>query len=83
MVRWQIAERILEDAASGKYVIFTSTATIAEVRRIRRQDESLDSDELRQVREFFQHEYIQTIDVTREIAEKAQESGSNIRNNHH
>jgi predicted nucleic acid-binding protein len=76
LVRWQIAERILEDAASGEYNIFTSTATIAEVRRVRRQDQPLAADELRLVQEFFQHEYIQTIDVTREIAEKAQELGA-------
>jgi predicted nucleic acid-binding protein len=84
LVRWQIAERILEDAASGEYNIFTSTATIAEVRRVRRQDQPLAPDELRLVQEFFQHEYIQTIDVTREIAEKAQELGATYgRNNHH
>ena len=76
LFRWQIAERIFEDAASGKYVIFTSTATIAEVRRIRRQDHPLDPAELQLVQEFFQHQYIQTIDVNREIAEKAQELGA-------
>ena len=76
LVRWQIAERIFEAAASGQYDIFTSTATIAEVRRIRRQDHPLDIAELQQIQEFFQHQYIQTIDVTREIAEKAQELGA-------
>ncbi len=76
LVRWQIAERIFNDAESGKYIIFTSTATIAEVRRTRRQGEPLRQDELQLVREFFQHQYIATIDVNREIAEKAQELGA-------
>ena len=76
LVRWQIAERIFNDAESGKYTIFTSTTTIAEVRRIHRQGEPLRYAELQLVREFFQHQYIAAIDVNREIAEKAQELGA-------
>ena len=73
--RWETAKHIFDDAESGKYKIFTSTATIAEVRRIRQRTETLDQAELRQIQEFFQHQFILTIDVTREIAEKAQELG--------
>ena len=76
LMRWEITELILKGAEAGKYPIYTSTATIAEVRRIRRRTEQLDTAELRQVQEFFQHDYIHTIDVTREIAEKAQELGA-------
>ena len=76
LARWQIAEHIFGDAEAGHFTIYTSTITITEVRRIRRQDQPLDADELKQVQEFFQHQYIQTIDVTREIAEMAQELGA-------
>ena len=77
--RWETAKHIFDDAESGKYKIFTSTATIVEVRRIHQRTETLDQAELRQIQEFFQHQFILTIDVTREIAEKAQELGGPIR----
>ena len=76
LMRWEIARRIFEGAESDKYTIFTSTITIAEVRRIREQTEPLDREEIRQVQRFLQRSFIQTIDVTREIAEMAQELGA-------
>ena len=76
LTRWEIAERIFGGAEAGPYPIYTSAATIAEVRRIRNQNEPLSQAETQQIREFFQHSYILTIDVTREIAEKAQELGA-------
>lgn len=76
LMRWEIAKHIFEDAESGKYTIFTSTATIAEVRRIKERMEPLDLAELQQIQEFFQRQFIQPIDVTREIAEKAQQLGA-------
>ena len=76
LTRWEIAQRIFQDAEAGQYRIYTSTATIAEVRRIRNQNEPLSHSELRQIQEFFQRSYILTIDVTREVAEKAQELGA-------
>ena len=60
LTRWEVARHIFEDAQSGKYTLYTSTATIAEVK----------------IRDFFEHQFIQPIDVTREIAEKAQELGA-------
>lgn len=76
LTRWEIARRIFEDAESGKYTIFTSTITIAEVRRIRERTKPLDRKEIQQVQRFLQRSFIQTIDVTREIAEMAQELGA-------
>lgn len=76
LMRGEIVKHIFEDAESGKYTIFTSTATIAEVRRIRERSQPLDHAELQIIQEFFQHQFIQPIDVTREIAEKAQELGA-------
>jgi hypothetical protein len=78
LTRWEIAKHIFEDAEAGKYTIFTSTVTIAEVRRIRERTEQLDQTELQTIQDFFQHEFIQPIDVTREIAEKAQELGAQM-----
>ncbi len=74
--RWEITQHILNGAEASQYQIYTSTATIAEVRRIRTRVEQLDQAELQQIQEFFQHQYIYTIDVTREIAEKAQALGA-------
>lgn len=76
LTRWEIAKHIFEDAEAGKYTIFTSNVTIAEVRRIKERTEQLDQTELQTIQEFFEHEFIQPIDVTREIAEKAQELGA-------
>ncbi len=76
LTRWEIVKHIFDDAESGRYTIFTSTATIAEVRRIRGRTEQLNPEENQIILEFFQHQFIQPIDVTREIAEKAQELGA-------
>lgn len=76
LTRWEIAQRIFRDAAAGQYSLHTSVATIAEVRWIRNQNEPLTRTELEQVRAFFESSFIQTSDVTREIAEQAQELGA-------
>ena len=76
LTRWEIARHIFEDAESGKYALFTYTVTIAEVRRVRERTEPLDWEEIRQVQRFLQRSFIQTIDVTRPIAEMAQELGA-------
>ncbi len=75
-MRWEITQHILNDAEACHYHIYTSTVTIAEVRRIQSRTDRLDEAELRQIREFFEHQFIHTIDVTREIAEKAQALGA-------
>ena len=75
--RWEVAYGILKDAEKGVYKIFTSTVTLAEVRRIKVKSEELDENELETVRKLFAHEYIQPIEVNREIGEKAQRLGAN------
>ncbi len=74
--RWEVAYRILKDAETGKFTALTSTVTLAEVRRIKVKHEELDEDELVAVRSLFAHEYIQLIEVSREIGEKAQRLGA-------
>ncbi len=46
------------------------------MRRIKVKNEVLNEDELKAVRSFFAHEYIQLIEVNREIGEKAQRLGA-------
>ena len=74
--RWEVAHGILTDARSGLYKVFTSTVTLAEVRRIKVKNEVLNEDELEAVRNLFAHEYIQVIEVNREIGEEAQRLGA-------
>ena len=74
--RWEVAYGILKDAETGIYKVFTSTVTLAEVRRIKVKNEELDENELEAVRKLFEHEYIQPIEVNREIGEKAQRLGA-------
>lgn len=76
LMRWQITERILQAAQQGKYKLYSSAVTLAEVRRLQNRDITLATDELEQVRQFFQHEFIQLVDVTREIGEQAQRLGA-------
>lgn len=76
LMRWQVAERILRDAEQGQYQIYTSTITLAEVRRIRERNVQLTQDELITVAHFFRHEYLRVSAVTREIAELAQLLGA-------
>ncbi len=74
--RWEVAYGILKDAQSGLYKVFTSTVTLAEVRRIKIKNEELNESELEAVRNLFAHEFISLVEVNREIAEKAQRLGA-------
>lgn len=74
--RWEITQRVFERAEAGDYPIITSAATLAEVRRLQPKTEQLRPDELEQVRRFFEHQWIQLVDVTREIGELAQDLGA-------
>lgn len=78
--RFEITTNILEGARQVKYVIYTSFLTIAEVRRLRESKKELDSSELLKINalfaDFLEHEWIMPIEVSREIAEKAQELGA-------
>ena len=75
-MRWQIAERIMKDAERGDYHLYTSTITLAEVRRIREKEVQLSQNEIEIVQAFFESEYIRLIEVSREIGEKAQILGA-------
>ena len=76
LMRWQVAERIVKEAERGEYYLYTSTITLAEVRRIRLKDEQLSQNEMAVVQDFFQHEYIRLIEVSRDVGEKAQTLGA-------
>ena len=76
LARWQVAERIVKDAERGDYHIYTSTITLAEVRRIRGKQEQLTQNEIQTVQAFFENDFIRLIEVSREIGEKAQLLGA-------
>ena len=76
LMRWQAAEHILREAERGRYQLYTSTITLAEVRRIRGRNIELTQTEFDTVSGFFRNEYLRVSAVTREIAEKAQSLGA-------
>ena len=75
-MRWEVAERIVKDAERGDYYLYTSTITLAEVRRIREKREQLSQNEIAIVQVFFENEYIRLVEVSREVGEKAQILGA-------
>jgi predicted nucleic acid-binding protein len=62
----------LDRAKGGEVVIFTSTLTIAEVLWMKNAPR-VTLDKSAAVRKFFRHSYIRTRNVTRQIAETAQD----------
>lgn len=78
--RFEITTNIFEDAKKKKFQLFTSTVTLAEVRRLKESGETQTSDELDRVNnlfaEFLEHEWLYLIEVNREIGEKAQQLGA-------
>jgi len=80
LTRYEITQGIFHDAKDGKFKIYTSTITIAEVRRLKEANKQLTLDERKEInslfREYMEHEWIYPIEVNREIAEKAQELGA-------
>ena len=76
LTRWQVAKRIVGDAEHGDYHLYTSTVTLAEVRRIREKREQFSQNEIETVRAFFENDFIRLIEVSREIGEKAQILGA-------
>ena len=70
--RGEIARNILNDAQNGRFQIFTSTFTLVEVHKDRRQPR-LTVEEEHLVVDFFKHEYIVLIDLDRLVAERARE----------
>ncbi len=74
--RWEITSAILDDAEHKRCDVFTSAATLSEVRRIRPRNVELDLAELQTIHRLFENEYFHVMDVIREIGEKAGEFGA-------
>ena len=78
--RLDITSNLFKGAQDGKYKLYTSFLTLAEVRRIKQANKELTPDELIKARGLFQrfleHAWIQPIQVDRMIAEKAQQLGA-------
>ena len=68
--RGEIAQNIFDDAANGRWPIFTSTFTLAEVLKDRRRPQLSVTEEQR-IDAFFQHEYIKLVTLDRDVAELA------------
>lgn len=78
--RFEITTNIFEDAQKKKFQLFTSTVTLAEVRRLKGSGKTLTGDELEKINshftEFLEHEWLYLIEVDRAIGEKAQQLGA-------
>lgn len=78
--RFQITSALLGAAEQGKYKIYTSTLTIAEVRRLKDAKKELTANELPKInalfKRFMEHEWIVPIEVSRAVAEKGQMLGA-------
>ena len=68
--RFAIAQHILRQAAAGRFLVHTSTLTLAEVHKLRTGPVLADEDDERLLR-FFENEYFRFIDVDRTIGEQA------------
>lgn len=68
--RANTCQRVLEDAATGKTVIITSSLTLAEVIRAKGEPLLPESDE-RAIIRFFEQPYVLVHDVTRAVAERS------------
>lgn len=80
MTRFEITTALFQGAELGKYKIYTSFLTIAEVRRLKESGKELTSDELPKINglftRFMENEWIVPIEIGRVVAEKAQELGA-------
>jgi predicted nucleic acid-binding protein len=78
--RFQITQEILGGAEQGKYKVYTSFLTLAEVRRLRESGKELTPDELPEVNSLFarllENEWLVAVEVGRAVAEKAQALGA-------
>lgn len=74
--RGEIAQHILDDASAGRWPIFTSTFTLAEVIKARNRLLLTPSEEKR-IDDFFKHEYIKLVILDREVAELARKLARN------
>ena len=76
--RGEIAQHILDDASAGRWPIFTSTFTLAEVVRAGNRPLLTPAEEKR-IDDFFKHEYIKLVILDREVAELARKLARNHR----
>lgn len=65
----KVVGHILNQAKAGEYPVFTSTWTLAEVHK-RKKEISLDEKQSRRILEYFEHDYIYLVDITRAIGEQ-------------
>jgi len=68
--RGQVAQHILDDASAGRWPVFTSTFTLAEVVKGRGRPLLTPAEE-KTIADFFKHEYFKLIILDREVAELA------------
>ncbi len=68
--RGKMGKHILSLAQEGKFSIYTSTLTLAEVHKKRNQQKLTDPEDERTLA-FFEHDFIKLIDVDRRVAEHA------------
>ncbi len=68
--RKEIAEHILDLAEKGTFQVVTSSLTLAEVHK-RRGGSKLTDKEDEKILSYFEHEFIQIVDVDRQIGEMA------------
>ena len=68
-----VVDTILKAAEDGDFAIFTSSLTIAEVFKNKRQGTQLTEEENQDLRPYFRESYIRLIEVDRDIAERANE----------
>lgn len=66
----KVFESILEAASRGKFLIYTSALTIAEVCKKKQFDELM-NDEIVDLRPYFRDSFIRIIEVDRQIGEEA------------
>jgi len=74
--RGEIAQHILDDASAGRWPIFTSTFTLAEVVKARNRPLLTPAEEQR-IDDFFKHDYIKLVILDREVGEFARKLARN------
>lgn len=70
--KYKKCQAVIEKAELGELEIVTSTLTLAEVLYLRK-DVEIGPDQSKVIRKFFENEYILLVNVTREVAELAQD----------
>lgn len=71
-----IAQHILDDASPGRWPIFTSAFTLAEVIKDRRRP-ILTAEEEQRIGDYFKHDYIKLVILDREVWESARRLARN------